>query len=99
MEVWDPFGDLQVVVESVVIEEKPKIQRTRQGRPAPRKQGHIAAKGPRGKPEATNIGANQPLPGITESEPEATDTKSSDEAPMPSEPPQLQMDFPSKTEE
>lgn len=99
MEVWDPFGDLQVVVEAVGIEEKPKTQRTRQGRPAPRKHGQGAAKGQRGKPEAPGIGAGQPLPDITETKPEATDAPAPDEARRPADPPQLQIDFPSKTEE
>jgi serine/threonine protein phosphatase PrpC len=99
MEVWDPFGDLHVVVESFVIEEKPKLEYTRQGRSASRKNDQGASKGARGKAQALGIGASQPLPEITQSQPVLNDATSLDEASEPEELPQLQIDLPTKSEE
>jgi serine/threonine protein phosphatase PrpC len=99
LEIWDPFGDLQVVVESVVTEEGPKPQRTRQARPASRKLGPGAARAGQVKGQGPGIGADQSLLGTVPAGSDVEGAKPTDKAVEPEEPPQLQMDFPTKSEE
>lgn len=99
MEVWDPFGDLQVVVEQIATKEGSETKPTRPVKPRPARRGPVAAKGARGKAELAGINASQPIPKINVSEPELGNPTSSETAPTPAKSLQLQVDFPLKSEE